>query len=360
MSTILVTGSAGLIGSESARHFAAQGHQVIGIDNDLRSKFFGPDASTLSVRQRLQASIPGYEHIDADIRNRNIIDEVFASYEFSAVIHTAAQPSHDWAASDPHTDFGVNAVGTLNLLEATRRHCPNAAFVFTSTNKVYGDRPNEREFSDCSEDFNIPYLVPVAGPNDGDFQGFDESLSIDQSKHSLFGASKVAADILVQEYGRYFGMPTVAFRCGCLTGPAHAGTKMHGFLSYLVKCAVSGTPYVVIGYQGKQVRDNLHSADLVAAFDEYIQAPRPGEVYNMGGGRENSCSVREAIKLVEEVTGRQIEVQYDDNARQGDHKWWISDTRKFRRDYPGWKVSRSLTQIVEEIVAQFSKELVSA
>ncbi len=357
MKTIIVTGSAGLVGSECVQYYASREFRVIGIDNDMRSRFFGAEASTLSVRRRLQSQIPGYEHIDADIR-KSVIDDVFEENgaKITAVIHTAAQPSHDWAASDPHADFGVNAVGTLNLLEATRRHCPKAAFVFTSTNKVYGDRPNQfellEEWGSRIDCVGIMRESPGMDFHDG-LHGLAEHLSIDQSTHSLFGVSKTAADLLVQEYGRYFGMPTVSFRCGCLTGPAHAGTKLHGFLSYLVRCAVTGTPYTVIGYKGKQVRDNLHSADLVAAFDAYIQNPKPGEVYNMGGGRENSCSVREAIALTEEVTGRQIEVKYDDTPRIGDHKWWITDTRKFRRDYPAWSVTRGMRQIVEEIAKEF-------
>lgn len=348
MKTVIVTGSAGLVGSECVRYYAKREFKVVGIDNDMRGKLFGADASISEHRQRLNEEIRDagglFSHLSIDIRHAEAIEEIFSGHgeRVSAVIHTAAQPSHDWAARDPQTDFGINAVGTLNLLEATRKHCHKAAFVFTSTNKVYGDDPNWIPMNDEEKRFE-------PGPWWKD--GFDEEkLSIDQSKHSLFGCSKLAADILVQEYGRYFGMNTVAFRCGCLTGPAHAGTKLHGFLSYLVKCALRDEPYTVIGYNGKQVRDNLHSADLVDAFDQYIRNPRPGEVYNMGGGRENSCSVREAISLVERITGKKMRIEYEPEPRIGDHKWWITDTRKFREHYPEWKVERGLEQIVREIV----------
>lgn len=346
MAVILVTGSAGLIGAEAVRFFAAEGFQVVGIDNDMRRIFFGNDASTAWSRQQLEGEIEGYRHIDADIRDVQAIDTVFARYGkvITAVIHTAAQPSHDWAARDPHTDFTVNANGTLNLLEATRRHCPEAAFLFTSTNKVYGDRPNQLPLIEQELRWELSPEHPSAA------FGIDESMSVDACLHSLFGASKLAADIAVQEYGRYFGMRTACFRGGCLTGPGHSGTALHGFLAYLAKCAVTGAPYTVLGYKGKQVRDNIHAFDLVNAFWHFIQAPRSGAVYNIGGSRHSNCSMLEAITICEQLTGRPMQWSYSEQNRTGDHIWWISDVRKFQHDYPAWRYRYDIEAILAEIV----------
>ena len=296
--TIIVSGSAGLIGSESVKHFAKSGQRIVGIDNDMRSRFFGMEASTRSIRDELIATVDQYEHHDLDIRDAEGMRGLFKKHArgIAAVVHTAAQPSHDWAARDPEMDFTVNANGTLNLLEAARQFCPEAPFVFTSTNKVYGDTPNRLPLRELPLRWEIE-------PGHEYEPGISETMSIDQTKHSLFGASKAAADVLVQEYGRYFGMPTACFRGGCLTGPAHAGTELHGFLSYLMKCTVSGRPYRVFGYNGKQVRDNIHSFDLVEAFAAFIEAPRSGEVYNLGGSRHSNCSMREAIELCQEISG---------------------------------------------------------
>jgi CDP-paratose 2-epimerase len=346
MSVAVVTGSAGLIGSEASRHFAGLGLNVVGIDNDMRSHFFGPEASTRRQRDRLRKELaPWYRHVDADIRAGEAIDAVFAEYgkHVSVVVHTAAQPSHDWAARDPHTDFGVNAVGTLNLLEATRRHCPDAVFIFTSTNKVYGDSPNRLPLVEQETRWEVDPAHTYAN-------GIREDMSIDQTLHSLFGASKLAADVLVQEYGRYFGMKTGVFRGGCLTGPNHSGTQLHGFLAYLVKCAATGRPYTVFGYGGKQVRDNIHSADLIAAFDRFFRAPRPGEVYNIGGGRFSNCSMLEAIRLCEELTGRPLDWTYTDANRTGDHIWYVSDVSKFAAHYPGWHLTYDVPRICREIL----------
>lgn len=342
--TLIVTGSAGLIGSETVRHFAAEGARVVGIDNDMRAQFFGAEASTRRVREELIANVRGYEHCDADIRDSGTIAELFKKHggNVFAVVHSASQPSHDWAARDPQTDFGVNATGTLNLLEATRKFCPEAPFVFLSTNKVYGDTPNRLPLREMPKRWEIETGHEYE-------PGISESMSIDQTKHSLFGASKAAADLLVQEYGRYFGMPTVCLRGGCLTGPAHAGTELHGFLSYLMICTVTGRPYRVFGYKGKQVRDNIHSADLVNAIAEFVRAPRAGEVYNIGGSRHSNCSILEAIDLCQEISGRKLECQYEEANRIGDHIWWISDVRKFQSHYPQWKFRYGLREILEEI-----------
>ncbi|HYR22226.1 MAG TPA: NAD-dependent epimerase/dehydratase family protein [Chthoniobacterales bacterium] len=344
MRTIIVTGSAGLIGSEAVRRFAKDGARVVGIDNDMRAQFFGPEASTGNTRDDLIAKVRGYDHHNIDIRDAGGIMELFkkCSGKIEAVVHTASQPSHDWAARDPQTDFIVNANGTLNLLEAARRFCPEAPFIFTSTNKVYGDTPNRLPLRELPKRWEIE-------PGHEYEQGISESMSIDHTKHSLFGASKAAADLLVQEYGRYFGMPTVSFRGGCLTGPAHAGTELHGFLSYLVICTVTGRPYRVFGYKGKQVRDNIHSFDLVEAFAEFIRAPRAGEVYNIGGSRFANCSILEAIDLCEEISGKKLKWQYEEANRIGDHIWWISDVRKFQSDYPNWKFRYGLREMLSEI-----------
>jgi CDP-paratose 2-epimerase len=345
MSIGIITGSAGLIGSEASRHFAAAGLDVIGVDNDMRRRFFGDEASTLRQRRRLKRELAGrYRHLDADIRDADRMDRLFRRYgkDVALVVHTAAQPSHDWAANDPLTDFGVNANGTLNLLEATRRHAPGAVFIFTSTNKVYGDTPNRLPLVERATRWEIDPAHAYAG-------GIREDMPIDQTLHSVFGASKVAADVMVQEYGRYFGMRTVCFRGGCLTGPNHAATKLHGFLAYLVKCAATGAPYTVFGYAGKQVRDNIHSRDLIAAFDCFFRAPRVGEVYNIGGGRFSNCSMLEAIRVCEDLTGRPMSWDYTDANRKGDHVWWVSDVGKFASHYPGWRLSYDVPRICREI-----------
>jgi CDP-paratose 2-epimerase len=344
MKTVIITGSAGLIGSETAKRFAKEGFKVVGIDNDMRARFFGEQASTAGTRAQLSRDLKHYEHHEIDIRD---FDRILALFKcegsrISVVVHTAAQPSHDWAARDPHMDFTVNANGTLNLLEAARQVCPEAPFIFTSTNKVYGDTPNRLPLVELETRWEIE-------PGHRYERGIAEDMSIDQTKHSLFGASKVAADVLVQEYGRYFGMPTVCFRGGCLTGPAHAGTELHGFLSYLVKCTVSGKPYRVFGYKGKQVRDNIHSFDLVEAFWQFVQAPRSGEVYNLGGSRHSNCSMLEAIQISEQISGRKLQWTYEENNRIGDHIWWISDVAKFQAHYPQWRYQYDLRRILEEI-----------
>lgn len=346
MSVVIVTGSAGLIGSESVRQFHADGHDIVGIDNDMRAKFFGAEASTADKRAELEATLPNYRHEVIDIRDSAGIDAQFAKYgaDITAVIHTAAQPSHDWAAKEPLTDFAVNALGTVNLLEACRQHAPAAAFIFTSTNKVYGDTPNQLPLIETDTRWEIDAAHPYV-------DGIDETMSIDQTKHSVFGASKVAADVMVQEYGRYFDMNTGVFRGGCLTGPAHAGAELHGFLSYLMRCTVEGRDYRVFGYGGKQVRDNIHSADLVSAFGEFVSAPRQGEVYNIGGSRHAHCSMREAIALCEEISGRELQREYVEDNRIGDHIWWVSDVRKFQSHYPNWSYRYDLRGILEEIHA---------
>jgi CDP-paratose 2-epimerase len=346
MPTAIVTGSGGLIGSESVRHFVEAGYDVIGLENDLRARFFGPTASTLAVTERLTELHPEFRSLEVDIRDVDAVERVFAgTRDIELVIHTAAQPSHDWAASDPQTDFGVNANGTLNLLEATRRHCPGASFIFCSTNKVYGDLPNTLPLIELEQRLELP-------EDHRYYEGIDTSMSIDKSTHSLFGVSKAAADLAVQEYGRYFGMPTVCFRGGCLTGPNHAGAQLHGFLSYLMRCAVSGESYTVFGYGGKQVRDNIHASDLVRAFAAYHEAPRPAAVYNIGGGRESNCSMLEAIELCEEIAGRELDWTLGERARTGDHRWWISDLAEFRSDYPAWSLEYGVERILREIYEQ--------
>jgi CDP-paratose 2-epimerase len=350
LKTIIVTGSAGLVGSECVRYFYRKGYRIIGVDNAMREQFFGDDASVFENAVAVREMVHDYAF--RDIRDIDAMNGVFSACgtDTAAVIHCAAQPSHDWAAKDPITDFEINARGTLNLLEATRKYCPQAAFVYMSTNKVYGDRPNDLWYA-----WNSTRFEPTAD-DDNAIEAIDETMPVDSCTHSLFGCSKLAADLYVQEYGRYFGMNTVCFRGGCLTGPAHAGTKLHGFLSYLVKCCVTGEPYTVIGYDGKQVRDNIHACDLVTAFDLFIQRPSKGAVYNIGGGRENSCSVLEAIAMAEEITGRKMQVTFEDTPRVGDHKWWISDTSKFRADYPEWKITKSLREIVAEIAEAYSRK----
>ncbi len=345
MGNVLVTGSAGLIGSESVRFFANLGFNVIGIDNDMRAVFFGESASTSWNRNLLKDEYGDrYKHYNLDIRDREAIENLFKEYstEIELIIHTAAQPSHDWAARDPHMDFTVNANGTLVLLEAARQYCPNTVFIHCSTNKVYGDTPNYLPLQELETRWEIDsnHLY-----NDG----IDESMSIDNSKHSLFGASKVAADILVQEYGKYFDMKTASFRGGCLTGPAHSGAELHGFLAYLIKCIIVGKPYTIYGYKGKQVRDNIHSYDLVNAFYHFYKNPRCGEVYNMGGSRHSHCSMLEAIAIGEELADKKLEYTYTENNRSGDHIWYVSDVKKFKSHYPDWEYKYSLRNILEEI-----------
>lgn len=353
MSVAIVTGAAGLIGSETVRFLSDKGFQVVGIDNDLRASFFGPQASTSGNLAALKRAYPGYVHHAIDIRGEDGVRDVFRRYgqSIALVVHTAAQPSHDWAASDPFTDFSVNATGTLTLLEMTRQYAREAVFIFCSTNKVYGDTPNALPLVEHDSRWEL------AADHPWFIHGIDESMSIDTSRHSLFGVSKCAADLLVQEYGRYFDMKTACFRGGCLTGPAHAGAQLHGFLSYLCRCAVEGTPYTIFGYGGKQVRDNIHANDLVSAFWHFFQAPRSGEVYNIGGGRQSNCSVREAIRLCETLTGKPMTVRYDDQHRSGDHIWWISDTRRFSAHYPQWERRYGLEDIVAENIAMMQQRL---
>lgn len=346
MGVAIVTGSGGLVGAEAARLFGERGLDVLGIDNDMRSRFFGADASTRWQVEALKAQ-RGYTHLDADIRDEGAIQRAFARHgrDVEVVIHCAAQPSHDWAAREPMTDFTVNANGTLTLLEATRWHAPDAVFIFVSTNKVYGDRPNHLPLVEQETRYELSPDHPWAK------QGFPEEMSIDSCLHSLFGASKVAADVLVQEYGRYFGMRTACFRGGCLTGPGHSGAQLHGFLAYLVKCAVTGAPYTVFGYDGKQVRDNIHSRDLVEAFWCFFKRPAVGEVFNIGGGRHSNCSMLEAIRMAEELTGRPMRTGYDPQNRIGDHMWWVSDVGKFRTMYPEWSYRYDIRGIMEDILA---------
>jgi CDP-paratose 2-epimerase len=341
----VVTGSGGLIGAQAVRYFSGQFDAVAGIDNDLRAYFFGRDASTEWAVEEHRATLANYRHHDLDIRDRQGIEELFAAYgtDITLVVHTAAQPSHDWAAKEPFTDFDVNAVGTLNLLEATRRHAPGAVFIFTSTNKVYGDTPNRLPLVELDQRWELD-------PGHEWYEhGIPEDMTLDNSVHSLFGASKVAADVLCQEYGRYFGLKTGTFRGGCLTGPGHSGAQLHGFLAYLMRCTVVGEPYTVFGYRGKQVRDNIHADDLVNAFDAFRRDPRPGEAYNIGGGREANCSMLEAIELCQAIAGRELQWTYTDDNRIGDHIWWISDIRKFNDHFPSFKLQFDIRGILEDI-----------
>ena len=345
MSIAIVTGSAGLIGSEAARHFAGKGLDIIGIDNDMRAVFFGSDASTKWNRQCLEQEVANYRHEDLDIRDLDGLRKLFARFgqNIVAIIHCAAQPSHDWAASDVVTDFSINATGTLNLLQCTREHCPNAVFLHLSTNKVYGDRPNTLPLQELENRYEIDRSHAYFA------EGIPEEMSIDESLHSLFGASKAAADLLVQEYGRYFGMRTACFRGGCLTGPAHSGAELHGFLAYLMACTVQGRPYRVFGYKGKQVRDNIHRADVVSALWMVFESPRAGAVYNLGGTRFSHCSMLEAIDLCEEMAGRELQWTYEEQNRSGDHIWYVSDMSRFKTDYPGWNHAYDLNSILVEI-----------
>lgn len=347
---ILVTGSAGLIGSEAVRFFCDKGYDVIGVDNDMRKYFFGTEASTSWNSQNLQRQYSNYKHKIIDIRDNTQIAELFSNNEFELILHTAAQPSHDWAAREPQTDFSVNANGTLNLLEATRKYHPQAVFIFTSTNKVYGDVPNELPLLELEKRWELPVDHRF-------YHGIDETMRIDQSTHSLFGVSKLAADLMVQEYGRYFGMKTMVFRGGCLTGPMHSGTELHGFLAYLVKCIVSGKPYQILGYKGKQVRDNIHSFDLVNAFYHAFKNPRSGEVYNIGGSRHSNVSMIEAIEKVESISGKKASYTYTETNRQGDHIWYISDVSKFKRHYPDWDFTFNINAILQEMVTAIESRL---
>ena len=341
--TILVTGSSGLIGSEAVEYFDRRGHRVVGADNNMRRVFFGPPGDTLWNLERLKQVTQRFTPTGLDIRDREGVLALFREHRFDLIIHCAAQPSHDKAADIALLDFEVNALGTVNLLEAARQHSREAAFVFMSTNKVYGDAPNEKPLRETETRYD--YADPA------DFEGIDENCRIDHTLHSLFGASKVAADIYAQEYGRYFGMGVGIFRGGCLTGPAHSGVELHGFLSYLLKVALSGQPYTVYGYKGKQVRDNIHSFDVVRAFEEFARNPRPGEVYNLGGGRGSSVSMLEAIARIEDLTGRKIKWTYSEQARKGDHICYISNLAKLKSHYPAWSVTRSLDSILDEMVA---------
>lgn len=349
----IITGSGGLIGAETVKLFGERGLEIVGIDNDMRRQFFGPDASTRWQIDTLKRTCRNYTHVDADIRDEAAIERVFSKYgkNIAVIIHCAAQPSHDWAVREPMTDFTVNANGTLTLLEAMRQHAAQAVFIFVSTNKVYGDWPNHLPLVEYETRFEVAPAHAWAE------NGIPEEMSIDSCLHSLFGASKVAADVLVQEYGRYFGLKTACFRGGCLTGPGHSGAQLHGFLAYLMKCAVTGTPYTVFGYKGKQVRDNIHSRDLAEAFWCFFKRPAVGEVFNIGGGRYSNCSMLEAITMAEDLTRRPLNHSYDNVSRRGDHIWWISDVRKFQLMYPEWRPKYNIQAIMADIHVGLSERL---
>lgn len=345
MTTALITGSAGLIGSEAARFFAQKGYSIVGIDNNMRKYFFGAEGSTDWNRERLSGELrDSYTHYAADIRDQAAIEEIVKKHTPDIIIHAAAQPSHDWAAREPYTDFSVNAQGTLVMLESARQFAPHATFIFTSTNKVYGDQPNFLPLIETESRWTIE-------PSHRFAKGIDESMTIDQTLHSVFGASKVAADVMVQEYGRYFKLNTGIFRGGCLTGPMHSAAELHGFLAYLVKCIISGKPYTIFGYKGKQVRDNIHAHDLVNMFWQFHQNPRPGEVYNAGGGIDANISILEAITKIEALTGKKGNITYSDEARIGDHIWYISDLAKFKTHYPEWRLTYSIDDLLKEMCA---------
>jgi len=353
MKTIIITGSAGLIGNESVEFFHNKGYHIVGIDNDMRAYFFGKDASTSWLTDMQKEKYDNFNHYNLDIRDYQELENIFKKYsgEIEGVIHTAAQPSHDWAAKEPLTDFGINANGTLNLLELSRIYCENAVFIYTSTNKVYGDTPNFLPLEELEYRWEVNKKHPFSE------HGIDEHMSIDDSKHSLFGASKLAADVMVQEYGKYFGMKTVSFRGGCLTGPAHNGAELHGFLAYLVECAVTNKAYTVFGYKGKQVRDNIHSKDLIQAFWSFFQNPRSGEVYNIGGSRFSNVSMLEAIRLIKEIAGYELTYTISDQARIGDHTWYVSDVRKFQSHYPEWKYTYDIRKILSEMISAAETKL---
>jgi CDP-paratose 2-epimerase len=345
VSVAIVTGSAGLIGSEAARHFAGLGMDVVGIDNDMRRVFFGDEASTAWNVLRLTSELgTAYTHHDVDIRDRDALGSIFKRHgrDVSLVIHTAAQPSHDWAVRDPYTDFDINAVGTLNVLQNVREHCIEAPVIHCSTNKVYGDRPNLLPLVEQETRWELPREHRY-------YQGITEDMSIDACLHSIFGASKVAADVMVQEYGRYFDMRTACFRGGTLTGPAHAATELHGFLAYVMRCAMELRTYRLFGYKGKQVRDAIHSHDVIAAFEAFFRAPRSAAVYNLGGGRHSNASILEAFTLAEQITGNEIRYEYLETNRVGDHQWWIGSNATFQADYPGWKQVYDVPMILNEI-----------
>jgi CDP-paratose 2-epimerase len=344
---LLVTGAGGLIGSEVVSYYSDRAKSIIGIDNNMRADFFGPEGDTRWNVKRLESIHPNFKNYEIDIRNRKAIFDLFEQTSIDVVIHCAAQPSHDLAASRPLDDFDVNAVGTLNLLEGCRQHRRDAVFAHLSTNKVYGDAPNFLPLKELERRYDF------ARPED--FDGIKEDFTIDNSKHSIFGASKVAADIMVQEYGKYFEMKTVCYRGGCLTGPNHAGVELHGFLNYLVKVNVQGGVYKIFGYKGKQVRDNIHSLDVARAIDCYIQNPRPGEVYNLGGGRGNSCSILEAFELIEAITGKRMNYEYVEKNREGDHICYISDLSKLKSHYPAWDITVTLDEIFRQITASWSE-----
>ncbi len=346
---ILVTGSSGLIGSEAVEYFDRHGHRVWGVDNNMRRVFFGPEGDTTWNLERLRRVTKHFVPCDIDVRDRARIEELFKACRFDLIVHCAAQPSHDKAREIPLLDFEVNAMGTVHLLETTRQHCPEAAFILMSTNKVYGDAPNEKPLRERETRYDY------ADPDD--YGGIDESCRIDHTMHSLFGASKAAADLFAQEYGRYFGLNVGIFRGGCLTGPAHSGVELHGFLAYLVKVALEGKTYTVFGYKGKQVRDNIHSLDVVRAFEEFARGPRPGEVYNLGGGRTNSISVLEAIAHIEDLTDQKVSWRYVEQARKGDHICYISNLRKFKTHFPNWQVSLSLDEMLQQMITKRSERL---
>ena len=347
MSVAIVTGSSGLVGSESVRFLHLQGMDVIGIDNHMRGYFLGRDGGVQWNHEKLSTELPRFQLEAVDIRDQGAVDQVFQRYgrQVTLVIHCAAQPSHEWAAREPFTDFSVNAHGTMVMLEALRQHCPEATFIYTSTNKVYGDKPNDLPLVETATRWELDKSHPYFA------HGVDERMGIDQSMHSLYGVSKLSADVMTQEYGRYFGLKTGVFRGGCLTGPAHSGAELHGFLSYLIRCVVTGKPYTVFGYKGKQVRDNIHSSDLVRAFWEFHKAPRSGEVYNIGGSRHSHCSLLEAIAMAESASGKAMNYSLSEDVRAGDHQWYVSDVRKFQSHFPDWAYEYNCERIIHDMVA---------
>jgi len=353
MNVAIITGSAGLIGSEAVEFFSSKFDIIVGIDNNMRAYFFGDDGSTEWNKNRLQQSVSNYKHYKTDIRNFEEVETIFKEYgtDIKLVIHTAAQPSHDWAAKEPLTDFHVNATGTLNLLEATRLHSPKAVFIFTSTNKVYGDNPNFLPLVETETRWEIDQKHPYFE------KGIDEHMSLDHTKHSVFGASKVAAEVMAQEYGKYFQMNVGVFRGGCLTGPKHSGAQLHGFLAYLMKCAITKKPYTIFGYKGKQVRDNIHSWDLVNLFWHFYQNPKQGEAYNVGGGRFSNCSMIEGINICQTITGNKMNYTYSENNRIGDHIWYISDMSKFKQHYPQWTWKYNLQDILSQMFSEMKQRV---
>lgn len=355
MSVVIITGSGGLVGSEAVQFFHDAGFDVIGIDNDMRSSFFGPDSSTAWRSNELANTLKNFKLEQIDIRDKDSLNSIFSyGKSITAIIHCAAQPSHDWAASNPEIDFTINALGTLYLLEAARKFSPDAVFINLSTNKVYGDTPNTLPLIEEATRWSLAPAHEYA-----EF-GIPETMSIDKSTHSLFGVSKTSADLLTQEYGKYFGMQTVTFRGGCLTGPSHSGAPLHGFLAYLVRCAITKNPYIILGYKGKQVRDNIHSADLVSAFWQVINKPISGEVFNIGGSQISNTSVIEAIEKIQELTGEEMLISYDESPRVGDHIWYVSDIRKFKSFYPEWEITKNTTEILSEMIDSQSDRISKA